>query len=76
MKTRATLTLEPDLHQKAKRLARLRQTSVSGLFESYLRAERLDEPSRVDALIGSARLKEAVDGPDPRQRRLTEKYLK
>lgn len=33
MKTRVTITIDPKLHTRAKRLARERKTSVSGLFE-------------------------------------------
>lgn len=39
MKTRVTLTLEPTISHKAKRLARLRNTSVSALVESLLTRE-------------------------------------
>ncbi len=39
MKKRVTLTLEPAITHKAKRLAKLRDTSVSALVESLLTRE-------------------------------------
>ena len=76
MKTRATITIEPELHRKAKQLARLRNTSVSSLFESYIRSEVLPGGSRVDLMLGSCSLKEAQEKDDPRFQALEAKYLK
>jgi hypothetical protein len=76
MKTRATITIDPKLHARAKRLARIRRTSVSGLFESFLREQKAPRESVVDRMIGSAELKEAGAGTDPRRKALQQKYLK
>ena len=76
MKTRATITIDPKLHARAKRLARARHTTVSGLFESFLKEQEDPGGSVVDNLIGSARLKDTTDKTDPRRKALLEKYLK
>ena len=76
VKTRATLTVDPELHARAKRLARQRKTTVSGLFESFLVSQPDPRGSRVDGLIGSASLKAAPNQPDPRREYLNAKYLK
>jgi hypothetical protein len=75
MKTRATITIDPKLHARAKRLARQRRTSVSGLFESFLREQPEPGGSLVDEMIGKSRLKEASDQPDPRREALIAKYI-
>lgn len=75
MKTRATITIDPKLHARAKRLAKQRQTSVSGLFEQFLKSQPEGGVSAVDQLLGSATLRE-IDADDVRGRALTEKYLK
>lgn len=64
MKARVTITMDPALHRHAKRLARLRQTSVSGLFESFLRSTESDG-SLVDKMLGSAELRAFPPGDDP-----------
>lgn len=76
MKTRATLTVDPELHARAKRLARQRKTTVSGLFESYLASQPDPQGSRVERLIGSASLNAAPEHPDPKRMYLNAKYLK
>ena len=75
MKTRATITIDPKLHARAKRLARERQTSVSGLFEQYLSSQPDRSESAVDRMLGSASLRE-IDTDDIRDRALVKKYLK
>jgi hypothetical protein len=55
--------MDPALHRHAKRLARLRQTSVSGLFESFLRSTESDG-SQVDKMLGSAELRASPRGAD------------
>lgn len=75
MKTRVTMTLDPQLHARAKRLARQRRTSVSGLFEAYLREQPDPAGSQVEKLIGSGTLKKPGTTPDPRREALIEKYL-
>jgi hypothetical protein len=76
MKTRATLTIDPSLHARAKRLAKQRRTSVSGLFEAFIKeqAEAADT-SVVEKMRGSATLKPAKAN-DPRRAALESKYLK
>lgn len=76
MKTRATLTVDPDLHARAKRLAKQRKTTVSGLFEKYIASQPDPQGSRVDELIGSASLKAAPKRPDSKREHLEAKYLK
>ena len=76
MKKRATITIDPQLHKRAKRLAKARHTTVSGLFEEYLRGETDPYGSVVDRLIGSAKLKSTDTGNDPRREALERKYLK
>jgi len=73
MKTRATITIDPDLHARAKKLARRRKTSVSGLFEQYLRSDKDSAGSVVDQMIGAVELRE-MDVDDARA--LSKKYLK
>lgn len=75
MKTRATLSIDPALHARAKRLARQQKTSVSGLFESYLMSQPDPAGSVVDSLVGSARLKEDTGQSDSRRQRLESKYV-
>ncbi len=79
MKKRVTITLDPAIHERAKRLAKKRNTSVSGLFESYVtasaaRGER-DEGTLVDEMIGSAELREPPPRSDPLYDALREKYV-
>ena len=76
MKTRATITIDPKLHARAKRLARLRRTSVSGLFESFLKKEPDPRGSIVQKMVGSETLKEAPKSVDPKREALIAKYLK
>ncbi|MBC2595642.1 hypothetical protein H5P28_15345 [Ruficoccus amylovorans] len=77
MKARISVTLDPTVNRKAKKLAARRGTTVSGLIESLLRHEA--EPPkrpRVDAMIGSAVLRERGPENDPRFDRLSQKYLR
>jgi len=76
MKTRATITIDPMLHARAKHLAKQRKTSVSGLFESFIKeqAESNAGASVVDKMLGSATLK-AKRTNDPRREALEAKYL-
>ena len=79
MKKRITITVDPAIHERAKRLARKRKTSVSGLFESYVKesAARVEsgESLLVDDMIGSAELREPPARPDPVYTALRAKYL-
>lgn len=77
MKTRITITLDPAAHQRAKRTASARKTSVSGLIESLLQsATACEAPSLVDRMIGSASLRAPAPSPDPLMDALQAKYLK
>ena len=75
MKTRATLSIDPALHRRAKRLAKERRTSVSGLFESLIKEQPEESASIVDQMIGSASLKSGKT-KDTRRQALEAKYLK
>jgi hypothetical protein len=75
MKTRATITIDPKLHARAKRLAQQRQTSVSGLFEQFLKSQPESGTSAVDQMIGAVSLRD-LNADDIRGRALADKYLK
>lgn len=77
MKIRITITIDPETHRRAKTAARSRNTSVSGLIESLLRAAA-PPPGRslVDGLIGSASLRAPEAGTDRLYDALSVKYLK
>ena len=67
VKTRVTITLDPEVHARAKAVARTRRTTVSGLIEALLRSS---EPagtggSLVDEMLGCAELRTAEPGRDP-----------
>lgn len=73
MKTRATITIEPEILNKTKGLARTRQTNVSSLIENLLVNELEGSENITKHLIGSA---EVRDGKlDSRHQRLADKYL-
>ncbi len=77
MKTRITITLDPAAHERAKRTASARKTSVSGLIESLIQSATAPEISSVvDRMIGSASLRNPAPAPDPRMDALRAKYLK
>ena len=77
MKTRVTITLDPSIHRAAKRVARARSTTVSGLIESLLAsASGAPGESIVDGMIGSAVLRETAPGEDPLADALRAKYLR
>ena len=65
MRTRVTMTLEPAVHARARHLARARRTTVSGLVASLVRSAPAGGPSRVDAMVGAAELREPAPGSDP-----------
>lgn len=75
MKRRVTLTIDPKLHERAKRIARRRRGSVSGLVEKLLAEQPEPTGSLVDSLIGSARLKPGRKG-DAKRAALERKYLR
>lgn len=76
LKTRVTITLEPAIHQRAKRTARARNTSVSGLIETLLESAELPaKSSLVDRMIGSASLNSPAADTDPLYDILAAKHL-
>ena len=76
MKTRVTITLDPAIHQRAKRTARARKTSVSGLIETLLESAELPaKTSLVDRMTGSASLRSPAVGNDPLYDALAAKHL-
>lgn len=67
MKTRVTITLDPDIHAHAKQVARAQRTTVSGLIEAFFRAQQNAgrRASLVDDMLGSAKLRAVTPGADP-----------
>ncbi len=59
MKARVTITLDPEVHARAKELARARRTTVSGLIEAFLRSSDAARTgvSLVDGMLGCAELR-------------------
>lgn len=77
MKTRMTLTIEPEVSHRAKAVARAKGTSLSGLVESLLAREAgmvvsADRVSFTKKWAG--RLKLAPNQDDARARFLKERY--
>ena len=64
MKNRVTLTIDPEIVRKAKKIAHVRRTSVSALIEDLLRqtpvASHKEKASFVEAWTGKFRLKDPV----------------
>ncbi len=67
MKTRVTISLDPEVHARAKAMARARRTTVSGLIEDFLRSSEAPGTgvSLVDEMIGCAELRPVEPGRDP-----------
>ena len=77
MKTRVTITLDPEVHLLAKQSARRQRTSVSGLITSLVQAEAAtSKPGIVAEMIGCASLREPAAGSDPLYMALAAKHLK
>jgi len=77
MKTRVTITLDPEVHRLAKRKARKNHTTVSGLIESLLEAATAPiEEDLVARMRGSASLREPAPGTDPLYDALKAKHLR
>jgi hypothetical protein len=75
MKNRVTITLDPAIHRAAKRTARSRSTTLSGLVETLLSAAtEKSGVSVVDGMIGSSALRETSS--DPLAEALRAKYLR
>jgi hypothetical protein len=67
MKIRVTITLDPEVHARAKQMARARRTTVSGLIEAYFRSWDAAGKggSLVDEMLGCAELRDVAQGNDP-----------
>lgn len=77
MKSRVTITLDPDVRRHAKVVARRRGTTVSGLIEALLSAQTQAKESHVEAMLGIGReAAHPAPGTDPRYDYLAAKYLK
>jgi len=77
MKTRVTITLDPEVHQLAKQRARKKHTTVSGMIESLLNSEiRHKTTDLVAGMTGCASLREPAPGTDPLHDTLKAKYLR
>jgi hypothetical protein len=77
MKTRVTITLDPDVHRLAKQTARKKRTSVSALIESLLQAQ--DTRGSVDIvaeMTGICTLRAPAPGADPLYDALQAKHLR
>lgn len=76
MKSRVTITLAPEIHRLAKRTARKKHTTVSGLIESLIQSEAASAgEDLVAGMIGCASLREPATGSDPLYDALKAKYL-
>ncbi len=76
MKARVTITLDPEIHRRAKQQARKKHTTVSGLIESLLAGETSPRKQGLAAsLVGSATLKEIPSGSDPLFDTLKSKFI-
>lgn len=77
MKSRVTITLDPEVHHLAKQSARRRHTTVSGLIADLVKAEASKPGNRiVDSMIGCATLRDPAPGSDPLYDQLAEKLLR
>ena len=80
MKSRITITIDPKVHQLAKKTAKRRDTTVSGLIESLLREEGTQSRrGLVEKMTGVSILREAVGGKSGRDRlrdALRAKYIR
>lgn len=77
MKTRVTITLDPGVHERAREVARARRTTVSGLIENCLRSVSTPRgpESIVDAMVGSAELRQPAPGEDPLHEALYRRHI-
>ena len=77
MKTRVTITLDPEVHRLAKQTARRRRTTVSCLIASLVQAEATPRKRGiVSQMIGSASLREPAPGIDPLYDALAARHLR
>jgi hypothetical protein len=80
MKSRITITIDPKVHQLAKKAAKRRDTTVSGLIEGLLLEEGTQSRrGLVEKMTGVSILREAVGGKSGRDRlrdALSAKYIR
>lgn len=78
MKSRVTITLDPEVHQLAKQSARKKNTTVSGLIETLIQAQatRINDGDLVAEMTGIASLRDPATGTDPLYDSLKAKYLR
>jgi len=77
MKTRVTITLDPDVHRLAKQVARKKHTTVSGLIGSLLQAEgAVGKMDLVASMTGIDSLRDPAIGSDPLFDALRDKYIR
>jgi hypothetical protein len=77
MKSRVTITLDPEVHRLAKQTARKKHTTVSGLIESLLQSESAPKNGGIVAsMVGSASLRSPEPGTDPLYDALKAKHLR
>ncbi len=77
MKSRITLTIDPNVSHRAKRWARKNRTSVSGLVEQLLREKTGESPSEPPGVSFSKRWQgklRLAEKKGARYRTLKEKY--
>lgn len=77
MKTRVTITLDPEVHARAKRAARARRTTVSGLIETFLRSPEAASKDRslVGEMLGSGELRAVRRGRDALYDALRDRHI-
>lgn len=77
MKSRVTITLDPEVHARAKRTARTRRTTVSGLIEGFLRSPLAagKDKTLVDEMLGCGKLRAVKRGRDPLYDELYERLI-
>lgn len=77
MKTRVTLTIDPKLLRRARRIAHERNTSVSALVEEFVRSANLasepEAPTFVGKWTGKFRVRRSIR-PDTRLEALKSRY--
>jgi hypothetical protein len=77
MKTRVTITLDPEIHAHAKRTARARRTTVSGLIEKFLSSPDAagKDSSLVDEMLGCGELRAVKRGNDVLYDELRQRFI-
>jgi len=77
MKRRVTLTMDPDIAKRAKKIAHARRTNVSALIEELVRNASViaahQEPSFAEKWTGKLRVRKPK-GADPKLESLKKRY--